>query len=455
MTSKRIFSEASGLTDIIALAELISSAVKDVVAEYDAAGVSIPPLSSTTPGPFDTPESVPSNLARAARIIDAACAQLSFSVGSPGHVITNKCYGFQEPACMLVATDAKIADHLLDKPQGVHVDELSGKTGIDAGKLGRVLRLLATKHCFTEVKPNVFANNRLSMKLVSTDPVSSLVGHITDEAGKACVALNETLKDQETTASVLPKGSAFNRAHGRTIFDFYGQPEQKARAERFGHSMVGWGEVTGRGMLPKVYPWASLPENTVVCDVGGGNGHATIELLKVFPHLKVIVQDLPKVAEQGKEYLRKEAMDLPLKQRVQFVPLDFFDASPVDGCDVYYIRHVLHDWPTGECKKILDNIRKAVKPSSRVFIHEFVLQHIRDSAFEGKIEKAPEPLLPNFGTGRVRLYAQDINMMVCLNSQERTLQQFIEMGSSSGFEFVQLWDLGEVGLMEFVPVSSG
>jgi ubiquinone/menaquinone biosynthesis C-methylase UbiE len=82
--------------------------------------------------------------------------------------------------------------------------------------------------------------------------------------------------------------------------------------------MVGWGEVTGRGMLPKgssiqhsaaaqllrpdsVYPWASLPENTVVCDVGGGNGHATIELLKVFPHLKVIVQDLPKVAEQGKE----------------------------------------------------------------------------------------------------------------------------------------------------------
>jgi hypothetical protein len=51
---------------------------------------------------------------------------------------------------MLVATDAKIADHLLDKPQGVHVDELSGKTGIDAGKLGRVLRLLATKHCFTE-----------------------------------------------------------------------------------------------------------------------------------------------------------------------------------------------------------------------------------------------------------------------------------------------------------------
>jgi hypothetical protein len=51
---------------------------------------------------------------------------------------------------MLVATDSKIADHLLDKPEGLHVDELGRKTGIDPGKLGRVLRLLATKHCFTE-----------------------------------------------------------------------------------------------------------------------------------------------------------------------------------------------------------------------------------------------------------------------------------------------------------------
>ncbi|KAJ6628892.1 S-adenosyl-L-methionine-dependent methyltransferase [Mycena sp. CBHHK59/15] len=445
----------SGVTNIVALADLISSAVKDVVAEYSAAGVPMPSLSSTVPGPFDTPEATPFKLAKAIRVIDAACAQLMFSVGSPGHVITNKCYGFQEPACMLVATDAKIADHLLNKPEGAHVDELSRKTGIDAGKLGRVLRLLATKHCFSEVAPNVFANNRLSMKLLSTDPVSSLVGHITDEPGKACTALNETLKDSETTSSVLPQGSAFKRAHGCTIFEFYASPEQNERAQRFGQAMVGWGEVTGKGMLPKVYPWGSLPENTVVCDVGGGNGHATIELLKGFPQLKIVVQDLPGVAEQGKEYLHKEVMDQSLKKRVQFVPADFFTDSVVQDCDIYYIRHVLHDWPTGECKKILDNVRKAVKPSSRVFIHEFVLQHIvRDSAFEGKFEKAPEPLLPNFGIGKVRPYAQDINMMVCLNSQERTLPQFIEMGARSGFEFVKLWDHGEVGLMEFAPSAS-
>ncbi|KAJ6619669.1 S-adenosyl-L-methionine-dependent methyltransferase [Mycena sp. CBHHK59/15] len=437
----------SGLANIVALADLISSAVKDVVAEYTAAGVSMPSLSSTITGPFDTPESTPPNLAKAIRTIEAACTQLSFSVASPGHVVVNKCYGFEEPTCMLVATDAKIADHLLDRPEGLHVDELGRITGIDAAKLGRVLRLLATKHCFTEVKPNVFSNNRLSMKLVSTDPVSGVVGHMTDEVCKASTELNENLKDIHTTSSVSPLGSAFKRAHGCGIFEFY--------ASRFNQAMIGWGYVTGKGMLPKVYPWGSLPAETVFCDVGGGKGHAAIELLKVFPQLKVVVQDLPTVAAEGKKYLQQQAMDPLLKERVQFVPLDFFGETPVAGCDVYYMRHVLHDWPLGECKKILDNLRKVVKPSSRFFIHELVLQHVvGDSISDKQFEKAPEPLLPNFGAGRFRLYAQDINMMTLLNSQERTLPQFIEMGASSGFEFVKLWDLGEVGLMEFVPFCS-
>lgn len=50
-----------------------------------------------------------------------------------------------------------------------------------------------------------------------------------------------------------------------------------------------------------------------------------------------MVQDLPPVMEQGREYLEKETMDPALKQRVQFVPLDFFGSTPVKGCDVYYV----------------------------------------------------------------------------------------------------------------------
>ncbi|KAJ7634560.1 S-adenosyl-L-methionine-dependent methyltransferase [Roridomyces roridus] len=440
-------SQKSGLAEIVALADLISSTVKDVVADYGAAGVNLPSLSSTTPGPFETPESTPPKFAKAIKTLDAACSQLMYTVGSPGHVIANKSYGIQEPACMLVAADAKIADHLLDKPEGVHVDELSKLMGINSGKLARVLRLLCTKHCFAEIKPNVFVNNRLSMKMVSSDPLSAFVGHITDEAGRAALSLNETLQDPEMTHSQTPDASPFKKAYGCKAFEFF------AHAMRFNRAMTGLAGVVGNGMLGKVYPWAALPTDTIVCDVGGGYGHSTIDLLKDFPHLQIVVQDLSSVVEEGRQSLEDNRnLSVALKQRVKHIPLDSFKDSPVKHCDVYYLSHIIHDWPLAECKKILDNIRKVAKPSSRLLIHEFVLQYAAAES-SSNVEKAPEPLLPNWGIGRVRQYNQDINMMVCLNSQERILAEFTEIGAASGFEFVKLWDLGEAGVVELRPMA--
>ncbi|KAJ7931430.1 S-adenosyl-L-methionine-dependent methyltransferase [Mycena leptocephala] len=355
----------------------------------------MPSLYSVQPGPYDILENTPIKVTKAIRTIEAACAQLAITVASPGHVVLNKSYGFQEPECLLVVSDAKIADKLLDKPEGVHVDQLARTTGIDSDKLARVLRFLATKHCFTEVKPNVFANNRLSLKLLSTDPLSDLLGHVVDEGMKACALLNDNLKDPETTASVVPDGSAFKRAHGLNLFQYLATPEQQERSERFGRGMVGWGQVTGKAMLPKVYPWESLPADTTICDVGGGTGHATVVLLKAYPQLKYVVQDLPRVIEQGKEFIETEIADPVLRARVQYVPLDFLKGAPVRGCDFYYLRHVLHDWPKPACLQILSGIRSVMKPSSRLLINEFALQHVvRDSAYDQVFDLAPEPLLP-------------------------------------------------------------
>ena len=72
-----------------ALVTTISDAVKVVVAEYAAVGQVVPSLDSTQPGPLDAPENVSLGLSKAIRVIEAACAQLSFTVASPGHVVTN------------------------------------------------------------------------------------------------------------------------------------------------------------------------------------------------------------------------------------------------------------------------------------------------------------------------------------------------------------------------------
>ena len=78
----------------------------------------------------------------------------------------------------------------------MHISEISQKSGVEARKAGRILRILASKHIFREgewtleqtsktdqmnwntVSGNVFANNRLSIQLLSNNSLSSLGLHL-------------------------------------------------------------------------------------------------------------------------------------------------------------------------------------------------------------------------------------------------------------------------------------
>jgi hypothetical protein len=81
---------------------------------------------------------------------------------------------------------------------------------------------------------------------------------------------------------------------------------------------------------------------------------------------------------------------------------------------------------------------------------EYIIQPANRVPEEKLLTKqAPEPLLPNYGDGRIRQYNLDLHMMVLLNSEERRLPEFIRLGEAAGLEFVKLWDLGEMGLVEY------
>ena len=79
----------NGTTEVIQLVDLITASVKEVVNEYQAAGHVIPSIFSTDSGPFDLPHLASANLTKAIQIIEAACAQLVYTVASPAHTITN------------------------------------------------------------------------------------------------------------------------------------------------------------------------------------------------------------------------------------------------------------------------------------------------------------------------------------------------------------------------------
>lgn len=57
-----------------------------------------------------------------------------------------------------------------------------------------------------------------------------------------------------------------------------------------------------------------------------------------------------------------------------------------------------------------------------------MLQHVSHADNTSVIPEAPEPLLPNYGEGRIRQYYLDLDMMVMLNAKERTLDEFVKLG---------------------------
>ncbi|ESK85087.1 S-adenosyl-L-methionine-dependent methyltransferase [Moniliophthora roreri MCA 2997] len=408
---------------LTSLATLISSSVQEVIAAYASVGQTVPSLDSVEPGPFDSAvEDVPERLARAIRVIEAACAQLVCTVSNPSGLVFDKAIAQPELSCLVIVTNTRIADLLADKPEGMHVKQLAETSGFkDSDKLGRVMRLLAAKHVFREVKPDVYANNRLSVKLISKNPMFDLASMYMDELRLAAAHAYETF----STKPNFPDETAFQRLTGHKIFDWYNLPENKERAERFNRAMVAATEMHG-SFLSKVYPWTEHPSERTVCDVGGGDGHNMVDLLKKHPNLKAVLQDQPEVIEQAKQYWTKEYPQAIEEERVQFVPFNFFTNQPVEGCDVYYVKYVLHNWPDDRCLTILRNIRKAMKPEARLVIHEMAIPSPARYV-QCPEDRAPEPLLPSCGVSTARAYNIDFTMMTSFGAKERTLEEMISL----------------------------
>ena len=79
----------NGAANILSLSALISESVQTLVSEYTATGKLIPTLDSTDSGPFDDPEKIGPIVSKAIKTTEAACAQLTYTVCSPGHTVFN------------------------------------------------------------------------------------------------------------------------------------------------------------------------------------------------------------------------------------------------------------------------------------------------------------------------------------------------------------------------------
>ncbi|KAJ7175090.1 S-adenosyl-L-methionine-dependent methyltransferase [Mycena crocata] len=448
-------------TPIRQLLELITQSVETLEATCQSSGMTIPDLHEPFTPPSEAFRTIPA-AAEAASIISAAALQLEAILTPPQVALYKIVGGHFKSAALRICLESNVTEILREAgPQGIHANDIAARNGQDPEKLARFIRYLATHHVYREVKPNVFTNTRISSMLdtlkpsqeVLADPehkhdntmgLAALASHHLDEAFKASAYSWETLADPATVRSGDPTASPFARAMGRaeTLWKYYERPEEHFRHHRFGIGMQGIESLQPPDAILQAYQWSSLSKNAVVVDVGGGVGTSCLTLAAKVPSLKLVVQDLKGVIEQGKQLWNSKMPSAITSGQVTLEVHDFFTPQPQKNPAVFLLKQIMHDWSDEYCLKILNHLWEAAAPTTTLLLLDSImplachdLSGEGPNAIPGAVPKeAPAPLLANYGGANDMGYNADFDMFLLFNSQERTVIHFVNLLAKTGWK---------------------
>ncbi|CAD6592867.1 MAG: hypothetical protein ASARMPREDX12_006536 [Alectoria sarmentosa] len=301
--------------------------------------------------------------------------------------------------------------------------EIAKTVGLDESRTRRIMQYAMTNGFFAETKDGHVIHSAQSAAIARDEKLKAVIGHHVEDVYPAAGYPAARVTDQLSAQPIddeEPTSSGFQLANKTdlTMFEYFEQVEPE-RAERFGLAMsslsVPGGIFDGAHVL-RAFDWAGLGVATVV-DVGGGRGHISRLIAEANQDLSFIVQDYAKTLATG-----EEALPASLRSRFEFMPHDFFAPQPhlsSRGKVVFYIRLILHDWPNKYCIRILRNLIPALKDGSTILVNETVLPPV------GAVNMALEKL------GRM----VDMQMLTCLNSRERTAQDYEELFTAADTRF--------------------
>ncbi|KAH6918224.1 O-methyltransferase-domain-containing protein [Coprinopsis sp. MPI-PUGE-AT-0042] len=434
------------------LVKTITSSVETLQHACAGKGPSFPRLDEPEPegSNFELFRMTRPDAAEAARQVAAAAFQLTLAVLPPAESILGLISGHLQTAALRVCLESNVTEILREAGPQAKISQKAKMPG-NKDKLERILRYLATQHIYKEVRPHVFANTRLSSmmdtgksveelggksgvhpsspdaKHDNTNGLPALLGHQFDEVAKSSAYLYESLQDTALETPTSGTATALNRAFGIDGLDIWSC--RKGR-KRFNLGMRGVAAMQS-GAISQAYRWGDLDDNSLIVDE--------------FQELRFVVQDLEGVVEPGKK---------DISGRVTFEVQDFFREQPPASkrkVAVFLLKQILHDWPDSECKKILENLRKAAQDDTRLILIDSVIPYAcrsspddEESRLRTKVpsavsREAPEPLLANYGAANIAGYCADMIMMSLMNGQERTLGQLYGLLEASG------WEMKEVG----------
>ncbi|KAJ3787451.1 O-methyltransferase-domain-containing protein [Lentinula aff. detonsa] len=468
------------------LLSIIQKSVDDIEATFEKRGFDFPSLDEP-PSERDSIRLEPSVQAATA-LLTSAAYQLIANVQLPPSYIFNSLFGYYLPSALRAAMETNIVEILREAgPQGMHVREIAKKAQVDPTKISSILCYLATYHIFREIEPDVYANNRLSsvwdteksleeikerqvlsrmtsLKLLttvadspmakfnSTNGIAALIGHCADEDYKGAGQIADHIMTPETAFEDSPERSPLMTALGYdkgSMWSWFEEPSNEMRLRRFGIAMNGVNSLQPPDAILKGFDWASLPEGSVIVDVGGGIGVSSISIVRAFGHLKCIVQDRAMVLKLGTEHCQKLLPDALSSGKIEYHEHDFFDVQPQTSATVFLLKQITHDWSDRYVTRILQRLRDAATPTTMLVIVDTIINHPCPSPpsniLGANLPPPPPPLLANLGVANASTHFADLSMFVHFNAQERTLAHMVELLAGTGWEVIRVYRSDDSG----------
>lgn len=267
---------------------------------------------------------------------------------APGSVDVWKLADLCTPWCIHVVVTLRVPDLLAAGPRPL--PELAAAAGADADALARVLRHLVGEGVLEEPRPDCFALTEPAHALVGPGPRLGM--DLDGFGGRVAHAWSSLL------AAVRTGRPAYASVFGRGFWeDLAAHPEIAAT---FDALMGPEGHGTPDPEVLLAGDWDAI--ETVV-DVGGGTGALLAEVLRVHPHVRGVLVDLPSTVARSRAQFEAAGV----ADRTTTAPQSFFEPLPA-GADLYLLKSVLSDWPDREAALILQRCAEAARPAGRVVL---------------------------------------------------------------------------------------
>ncbi|KAK7043177.1 hypothetical protein VNI00_008531 [Paramarasmius palmivorus] len=460
------------------LANLISQSVDQIDAIFAKEGLTYPKLDDLfDPNSPEEALSMNPDVAKSAMVVVAACGQLNAVINIPTMTLFDAIGGFHVSSCLRTVVATNVVEILRGHPEGLHVNEIAAKGGLEPTRLARILRLLASHHLFIETAPDVFKANRLSSmldtmksveeiqanpenKYAGTSGIGAIIEHTGDEMFKASAYMTETLLDPKKGHSDAPEDTPLARAFNmnKSVWDWFEEPGNEFRLKRFASAAEGFYKMKPGAVLAG-FKWSTLPPGSVVVDVGGGSGHNMLTIYKEHPELNFIIQDREAVIRQAQKFWESNAPNAIGDGTVTLQAHNFFDPQDIAPPAVFLCSMIMHDYGRALAEKILKHLRNAAGPDTRLLILDQIVPYAsphdtsRDITSEirgAEQHPVPPPLLSNLGKASAMTYLGDLQMYVGLNGEGRTLGSYVELLKSAGWKIEQIYQITGAIQMQIV-----